>query len=150
MGRSGVKVFVFLAALVLLGVLVVDSESRPACTLVRGADTLKINLDGLLPGDVRAYCYQDPGGRKLRFLLARDSSGKIHTVFDACRQCYKYHEGYTWSHGYVICRYCGNRYRIKQMDTGKASCAPVRLPSKIADNQVTIKVKDVEAGKWLF
>jgi uncharacterized membrane protein len=149
-GLSGVKVFALLGALVLVGVLVVNSESRPACTLLHGADILKIKLDGLLPGDVRAYCYEDQGGQKLRFLLARDSSGKVHTVFDACRQCYKYHEGYTWSHGYVICRFCGNRYRIKEMNAGEASCVPVRLPSKIVDDQVRIKVKDVEAGKWLF
>jgi len=144
------KGFALLAALAVLGVLIINSKSRPVCTLLHGANSLDISLDGLARGDVRAFCYDGPAGRKLRFLLARDSDGNIHTAFDACRRCYKYHDGYTWSHGYLICRWCGNRYRIKNISVGKASCAPVPLPSKVHGNEVTIKVKDVDAGKWLF
>jgi uncharacterized membrane protein len=139
-----------LAVLAVLGVLIINSKSRPACTLLRGAQTLNIKLDGLARGDVRAFCYRDAAGRQLRFLLARDSSGKLHAAFDACRQCYKYHDGYTWSHGYLICRWCGNKYRLKDMGVGKASCVPVRLASNVHGDRVTIEVKDVEAGKWLF
>lgn len=144
------KGLVLLAGLGVLGMLIVNAKSRPACTLLHGADALHINLKGLARGDVRAYCYQDPAGQRLRFLLARDSLGNIHTAFDACRRCYKYHDGYTWSHGYLICRWCGNRYRLKNMGVGKASCVPVALASKVHGKQVTIKVKDLEAGKWLF
>lgn len=144
------KGFALLAALAALGMLTINSKSRPACTLLQGANTLHINLDGLARGNVRAFCYDGSAGRKLRFLLARDSDGKIHSVFDACRQCYKYHEGYTWSHGYVICRWCGTRYRIKNISVGKASCAPVPLASRVHGNEVAIKVKNIEAGKWLF
>jgi uncharacterized membrane protein len=144
------KGFLLLAGLVILCTLIINSKSRPACTLLHSASILNISLVGLARGDVRAYCYEDPAGQELRFLLARDSNGNIHTAFDACRRCYKYHDGYTWSHGYLICRWCGTRYRIKNMNVGKASCAPVPLASKVHRNDVTIKVKDVEAGKWLF
>lgn len=144
------KGFALLAALTVLGVLILNSKSRPACTLLHGADFLHVNVANLARGDVRAFCYDGPAGRDLRFLLARDSDGKIHSVFDACRHCYKYHEGYTWSHGYLVCRWCGNRYRIKNISVGKASCAPVPLSSTVHGNEVTIKVKNVEAGKWLF
>lgn len=144
------KGLALVAALALVGVLIADSNSRPACTMLHGTTALHISLNGLARGEVRAFCYQAPAGQRLRFLLARDSSGDIHTAFDACRQCYKYHEGFTWSHGYLICRWCGTRYKIKNMNVGKASCAPVPLASNVRGNQVTVRVKDVEAGRWLF
>lgn len=150
MRLSGFKVYVLLAALLVLGVLAVDSRSGPACTLLRGADALKIDLGGLAPGEVHAFCYKDQAGRTLRFLLARDLHGKAHVVFDACQQCYKYHKGFACSHGYLICRLCGNRYRIEDMNVGKASCVPIRLRDKVVGDQVSIKVKDLEAGRWLF
>jgi uncharacterized membrane protein len=150
MRLSAFKVLALVIALLLVGVLAINSHSRAAYTLLRGAGTLKIQLDGLAPGDVRAFCYTDQAGRRLQFLPARDLSGKVHTAFDACRQCYKYHDGYTWVHGYLICRLYGNRYRIKNMSVGKGSCVPVRLASKTVGDQVRIKVKDVEAGRWLF
>ena len=67
-------------------------------------------------------------GERLRFLLARGNDGKVRAVFDACRQCYKFHQGYDVAHGMLICRLCGNRYPIDHMTEGEASCVPVSLP----------------------
>jgi uncharacterized membrane protein len=143
-------VFALAAALVAIGAMLTQSSSLMPCILMNGAATLTIKLDDIAPGTVRAFCYRDRAGQKLRFLLARDSSGKVHTVFDACEQCYKFHKGYSYSGGYIICRLCGNRYPIAQISAGKASCIPVPLRSKTTHNETRIKVADVKAGKWLF
>lgn len=144
------KVLGVAAGLLVAGTLLMSRISRPACTFLSAADTLTIKLGDLAPGKVRAFCYTDEAGRKLRFLLARDSSGEVHAVFDACRQCYKFHKGYTYSHGYLICRLCGNRYPIEIASTGEASCVPVPLVHQTGRDQVMIKVADVKAGKGLF
>jgi uncharacterized membrane protein len=148
--RRPFKLFAFVAALAVLGVMLAKSFSHLPCTLLSGASTLTIRLADLAPGTVRAFCYRDRAGRQLRFLLARDSEGQVHTVFDACGQCYKFHKGYSYSHGYLICRLCGNRYPLIEMNVGKASCVPVRLNSTTERDQARINVADVKAGKWLF
>src|SRR5438876_1717239 len=121
------KIFSVLAVLLLLIALLTNGLSRPACTFLNGASNLTIKLSDLGPGTVRTFCYRNQAGEKLRFLLARDASGQVHTVFDACRQCYKFHKGYTYSRGYLICRLCGNHYRVEAAGLGKASCVPVQL-----------------------
>src|SRR6266436_3439740 len=95
MRRSAFKVLALMAALIVIAGLLTNSLSHLSCTVLNGAATLTIKLGDLGPGTVRAFCYRDPAGRKLRFLLARDSSGRVHTVFDACGQCYKFHKGYS-------------------------------------------------------
>lgn len=122
----------------------------PKCTQVRGSGTLAIPVDRLAREQVEFFCYHDAGGKDIRFLLARDSDGKIYSVFDACHQCYKYHEGFTFYHGKLICRLCGNRYRIKDIATGKASCKPLPLPSRLHGDEMLVKVSDLEAKRWLF
>lgn len=148
--RLAFKATVLGATLVAIGAMLTKSRFYLPCTLLNDAATLTIKLSDLAPGMVRAFCYRDQTGQKLRFLLARDSDGKVHTVFDACGQCYKFHKGYSFSGGYLICRLCGNRYPIHEMNAGKASCVPVPLSSKTEHNEARIKVADVKAGKWLF
>jgi len=150
MPRSALTAFALMAVLVTIGAILTKSRFYLPCTLLNGAVTLTIKLGDLAPGTVRAFCYRDPTGQRLQFLLARDSNGKVQTVFDACGQCYKFHKGYSYSGGYLICRLCGNRYPIPQMKAGKASCVPVPLSSKIDQGEARIKVTDVKAGKWLF
>jgi len=150
MQRRAIKFATVLTAVAVLGTALTRSLSHIPCKLLGGTETLTINLDRLAPRAVWAFCYREDSGQLIRFLPARDSKGNAHAIFDACGQCYKFHQGYTYSGHYLICRLCGNRYRLTQMDTGKASCIPVRLPSKIQGNQAKISVVDVKAGHWLF
>lgn len=150
MARGSFKLVLLIGVLFVLGALLTKSLFQLPCTVLNGAATLTIKLDNLAPETVRAFCYRDHAGQKLRFLLTRDRMGKVHTVFDACGQCYKFHKGYSYSGRYLICRLCGNRYPIAEINVGKASCVPVPLSSETVNNQASIKVVDVKAGKWLF
>jgi len=119
-------------------------------TMVTGRDVLSIDLTTLAPGSARKYAYADEAGRKIRFLLARGSDGQVRSAFDACRECYSYHKGYAISGNELICRVCGNRYKIDQMTVGKASCVPIALPHSEDRGMAKIKVADVLAGRSLF
>lgn len=123
---------------------------QPPCTLLRGNGTLDISVANLARGHARFFCYQDAAGKQLRFLLARGEDGKVRSVFDACRQCYKYHEGYTVSGDYLVCRFCGTRYKLNDITHGEASCVPVRLNSKQKGNVVAVKTADLEKERRLF
>ena len=104
-----------------------------------GSDLVTISTDYLGKEQVKFYSYRDPAGKELRFILGRDSSGEVHAAMDARQWRYTYHNGYTWSLGYPVCEFCGNRYRLKVMESELASSLPVKLPIRVAGRHVIIK-----------
>jgi uncharacterized membrane protein len=123
---------------------------RPGFIRVGGCEIITIQTDQLRPDSVKFYSYEDSAGKELRFLLARDNAGGLHAAMDACRRCYIYHEGYESSSGQIICRFCGNHYRLKTIEAGLASCVPVKLPIRIAEHKVSINSTDLERERELF
>ena len=99
---------------------------------------------------MRFFEYRDQAGDQIRFLLARDATGRIKAAFDACKQCYIYHKGYASSGGGLLCKFCGNRYKLEAMESGLASCVPMKLPFQVAGQTVTIKSADLESARGLF
>jgi uncharacterized membrane protein len=131
-----------------VGFLVFTSTSN--CRIVTGQDEVSVNVSAMRPGSAQLFCYTDDAGKKLRFLLARGTDGRMRSVFDACRQCFTFHRGYQVVGGDLICRVCGNHYRIDRMTEGKLSCVPASLPHNDASNTVRIKTADLRAGHALF
>lgn len=111
---------------------------------------MTVALSRLAGGAAHLFCYRNNAGERLRFLLARGDDGKVRAVFDACRQCYTFHQGYDVAHGMLICRLCGNRYPIDHMTRGAASCVPVALPHHDDGSKVVVNVSDLKAGAGLF
>jgi uncharacterized membrane protein len=142
--------------LIAAGVLVVIAISYgmmargPRCTPVSANPSITIETNDLRTGDVRFFMYRDRAGDQIRFLLARDSTGRIKAPFDACQRCYKYHKGYATSGGVLLCRFCGNRYKLEAMESGLASCIPMKLPFKMTGQTVNIKAADLERERGLF
>jgi len=131
-----------------VGFLIFTSTSN--CRMVMGRDSIDVNVSAMQPGSAQLFCYTDDAGKKLRFVLARGTDGKMRSVFDACRQCFTFHRGYQVMGGELICRVCGNHYRIDRMAEGKASCVPASLPHEDASGIVRIKSADLKAGHALF
>jgi len=126
------------------------TKDSPQFTMVAEKPLISIDADSLKKGDVQFFVYKSSAGNKIRFLLARDSTGKIKAAFDACKLCYVYRKGYFFSDGYLVCRYCGNHYKLEAMESGEASCAPMMLPFQMDGHAVTIKAADLEGGQKLF
>lgn len=143
--------FKLLGGLALAGVaafLTLSSTSN--CTSVAGNVEVSVKVSAMKPGSAQMFCYNDAAGKKLRFVLARGTDGKVRSVFDACRQCFTYHRGYQVAAGELICRVCGNHYRIERMAEGKASCVPASLPHEDVSGTVRIKTADLRSGAALF
>ncbi len=137
-------------ALVALALIAIDPAGRPRCVELASLATLSVPLESLGVGKPKFFCVDEERGEKLRFVLARGSDGRVRGAFDACRQCYRYREGFTAAAGELVCRLCGNRYPVDRMTIGKASCAPVPLPTQESGATVKIKLADVLKGKALF
>jgi uncharacterized membrane protein len=126
------------------------SGLRQSCTEVTGSESVSIPLSNLVNGRASFFCYRDRAGARIRFILARDQHGVVHSAFDACARCARYHQGYAGARGELICRYCGNRDRLSEMEHGEASCVPERLPSIQKQQRIEIKVSDLEKERDQF
>jgi uncharacterized membrane protein len=139
-----------IVALAIGAAVVAGPMLAPRCKLVNGDVVVTVSLDDLTPGTAQFFCYRDRAGNEIRFVLARANDGTVHSAFDACRQCYRFHKGYTVVDGFMVCRLCGNRYRLDQMETGMASCQPVHLENTRHGNKVEVRVAALEKGQQLF
>jgi uncharacterized membrane protein len=131
-----------------VGFLIFTSTSN--CRIVTGQDEVRVDVSAMRPGSAQLYCYTDDAGKKLRFVLARGTDGKMRSVFDACRQCFTFHRGYQVVGGELVCRVCGNHCHIDRMTEGKASCVPVSLPHEDAKGTVILKTAQFRTGHALF
>jgi uncharacterized membrane protein len=122
----------------------------PRFIRVTGDGVVAIQARDLKPGSVEFYSYRDRAGAELRFLLARDSDGQLHAAMDACQRCYMYHKGYLTADGYLICKLCGNRYKLAAMSKGLASCVPVKLSFKTDGQTARIDSAELEHNRHLF
>jgi len=138
------------AGIAMIALLLGTSSLRPHCTPVSGIEQISIPLGQVGRGVSSFFCHRDEGGKRLRFILARDEEGNVHSVLDACRQCSSYHKGYASSDGDLVCRLCGNRYQLSAMEKGRASCVPVELPNRQHNGIVEIQVSDLKRGRALF
>jgi uncharacterized membrane protein len=121
----------------------------PRFTRVSGRGSLAISGASLEKGSIHFFSYRDEAGWDIRFVLGRDQSGQVRGAFDACQRCARYGQGYTSSHGYLVCRVCGNRYRLDSR-TGIASCAPIELHVHEAGNSITVDTTELKRQRDLF
>lgn len=123
----------------------------PRTTNVAGNGVISIASTDVRPGTVRFFSYRDDAGSRIRFLLTRDEAGHARGAIDACQRCYTFHKGYTASRdGYLICRLCGNKYKIDDKNLGIASCTPVKLPVAESGAAVEVKTQDLEHARSMF
>jgi uncharacterized membrane protein len=137
-------------ALLVAAAIFANRSLKGPCTEVHGSKLVNLSLAELKAGTARTFCYRDPHGEVIRFIVARDADGTVHSAFDACRGCFEQQLGYRVSGTNMVCRFCNRRYPVKDMETGIDSCVPIRLPHAIVPDAVQIKVADLEAGRWLF
>jgi uncharacterized membrane protein len=122
----------------------------PHFTQVSGKDAVTISGASLEKGTIRFFSYRDEAGKHIRFILERDESGQVHGALDACQRCAQYGKGYTASHGYLVCRFCGNRYKLNAGGLGPGSCAPVKLAVREANGRIIVNASQLEERQKLF
>lgn len=137
------------AVLVVVAISLAGMAREPQFTPVSANPSISIETNDLRPSNVRFFEYRGSGD-EIRFLLARDARGRIRAAFDACQRCYIYHKGYVSSRGDLVCRFCGNRYKLEAMESGLVSCVPKKLPFQMTGQTVNIKPSDLERERGLF
>ena len=148
--RSRTALLVTAASSVAVAVSLSALARAPDFTPVSANPSISIETSDLRRGEVHFFTYRDRAGDQIRFLLARDSTGRVKGAVDACRRCSMYGEGYVCSRGGLLCGFCSTRYKLEAMESGLASCVPVKLPFQMTGNRVNIKPTDLERERGLF
>lgn len=121
----------------------------PRVTQLAGRDAVSIAGGELGRGEIRFFSYRDDGGREIRFILGRDRAGQVQGALDACQQCSQYRKGYTSSRGYLVCRFCGNRYPFNSQ-AGVGSCAPLKLIVHDTGKTLSVDTRQLREHRALF
>jgi uncharacterized membrane protein len=145
---SGWIVLTVALAIATVAISIAAIDSNPRTISVTGNDFVDVDAPGR-PGAVQFFSWKDKAGVRINFLLARTADGGVKSALDACSRCFSYHQGYSASNGYLVCRLCGTRYRVGQK-MGMASCTPVDLPASVNGARVRIKTDDLERARSMF
>jgi uncharacterized membrane protein len=145
---SGWLVLTVAVAIAAVAISLATIDSNPRTITVTGNEFIDVEAPAR-PGAVQFFSWQDKAGSRINFLLARVQDGSIKSAFDACSRCFSYHQGYSTSNGYLVCRLCGTRYRVGEK-MGMASCEPVALPAIVNGSRVRIRTDDLEHARSMF
>ena len=94
----------------------------------------------------------DSDGVEIRFFCVRSNDQEIHVAFDACDVCYDAKKGYVQEGVKMVCNNCEKSFPIKAIGTDNLAggCWPSYLPITIDDNNIIIKISDLEDKEFMF
>lgn len=108
-----------------------------------------IPVDDVSDGKAHHYKFEKDGF-EVKFFLLKSSDGVIRAAFDACDVCFREKKGYSQDGEFMICNNCGMRFHSSRINEVQGGCNPSPLTRKFDDKNVTIKVRDIMAGRGYF
>ena len=99
----------------------------------------------------RFYSF-DSSGVDIRYFSVKDAQGNVHVAMDACDVCYAAKKGYKQNGEVMQCINCGKTFAITSIGTENTAggCWPSYLPMIIQENNIVIKITDLESKKYMF
>jgi len=116
--------------------------------LTASGESVLIDPSVLIPEMPAHFSYRHKG-RAINFFVV-ETDGRVISFFDACKTCYPKRKGYESEKGSVTCRACGEKYPISQIESGVASCFPVKLRGRMKGNMYAIDISELEKGMHMF
>lgn len=89
------------------------------------------------------------GGKRINFFLVK-VEGRVESYFDACRKCYPKKLGYRPDGGQVLCRACGLRFSLEELQGGIGSCHPIALKGALLGDAYVIEKQEIIKGAEYF
>jgi uncharacterized membrane protein len=114
------------------------------------ADAVFVPLTRIVPGSGRFFSYRPAGGGRTDFLVYRESTGEPRAVLNACREFYRWKQGYALEGDRVVCRKCGMAFRFDVLAQGTGSCMPVPLSTRVEAGRLRVPVEELDAGARYF
>lgn len=87
--------------------------------------------------------------RRVSFFLVL-LNGEVQAYFDACRKCYPHKMGFRFSDGFMVCKYCSERYATDKLKEGIGSCYPIHLNGTVVRGKYLISTEALSIGVKYF
>lgn len=149
----GVFVVLLFVAAVLVGELALEGRLGRAGfeRVAPGSDgTVRIDLAGLEPRQVRFYRFLNTGNQEVKFFVGRDEAGHVQVAFDANESCAKTKRGYRHEGEWLVCNKCDKAFRLAEVNAGGGGCKPVPLKHRVEGEELLLAEGDVLQGWRLF
>ena len=96
------------------------------------------------------YFVYEKDGFEVKFFLLKSGDGVIRAAFDACDVCFREKKGYTQDGDFMVCNNCGQRFHSSRINEVKGGCNPSPLERTSDGTTVTIRERDIMAGRGYF
>ncbi|HSM51685.1 MAG TPA: Fe-S-containing protein [Thermoanaerobaculia bacterium] len=147
----GVAVVAVLSALLLgLQFLWEGGLTRPKYVRVGpdAAGEVRLDVAALGPSEVRFFRFLNSGNQEVRFLVARDASGALHTAFDASESDFKMKRGFRHDGDWVVNNKCDTACRLEEVSTG-GGCRPVPFRHRLEGSTLVLAEAAILDG-WRY
>lgn len=123
-----------------------ESQPPPPQT----ASEVKIPISEI-SNDADFYTY-DADGVEIRYFTVIGSDDEIHVGIDGCDVCYGAKKGYTQIDDVMHCINCGREFPINSIGSENTAggCWPSYIPVNIDDENVVVKISDLETKRFMF
>lgn len=102
-------------------------------------------------GDGKArYYVLKRDGFEVKFFLLKSPDGVIRAAFDACDVCFREKKGYVQDGEFMVCVNCGQRFHASRINEVKGGCNPSPLEREAGPDAITIRERDIMAGRGYF
>ncbi|MGL1862997.1 MAG: DUF2318 domain-containing protein [Pseudodesulfovibrio sp.] len=108
-----------------------------------------IQVEDVDDGEAHYYS-MEKDGFEVKFFLLKSSDGVIRAAFDACDVCFREKKGYDQDGEFMVCNNCGMRFHSSRINEVQGGCNPSPLTRVYNDKTITIKAKDIMAGRGYF
>lgn len=98
-------------------------------------------------GDGKAHFYKLDN---VKYFTVKASDGTIRTAFDACEVCFQSKKGYYQEGDAMVCRNCGKRFPVSELDKRQGGCKPIHLDSEVKNGKLIVKTSDLLKMKQYF
>lgn len=113
------------------------------------AGEVTIDVGDLQKEEVRFFRFLNAGNQEVRFFVARDRAGTVHSAFDANEICYKMKRGYRHEDGWMVCNKCDKAFRVTSVNEGGGGCSPVPVPHHLDSERLVLHEEDLLRG-WRY
>lgn len=126
-----------------------NNPSVTAETKIVG-ENLELSLTSL--SSKAKFFHYDSDNVRMIFFAVMGSDNGVHLALDACDVCYAERKGYRQQGELMVCINCNNKFLINGIGTEniQGGCWPSYMPITIEDNQVIIKISNMDQKRYMF
>ena len=114
---------------------------------VSGRDAV-VDASALTQEVPQFYTYRYQGKNISYFVIKLNDT--VVSFFDACASCYPHKLGYRCEDGAVVCRACGLKFSVSQLEKGIGGCYPIRIAGRTEKGKYLIPLASLEAEAGRF